>query len=32
MPIAADPTPSFGDYAHPDRLVSTQWLSAHLGT
>ena len=32
MPIAADPTPAFGDYAHPDRLVSTQWLSAHLGT
>ncbi|MFI7171001.1 sulfurtransferase [Rhodococcoides fascians] len=22
----------FADYAHPDRLVSTEWLSAHLGT
>lgn len=32
MPVAADPTPTFSDYAHPDRLVSTQWLSAHLGT
>ena len=32
MPIAADPTPTFADYAHPDRLVSTQWLSAHIGT
>ncbi|MBY6412496.1 sulfurtransferase [Rhodococcus sp. BP-252] len=32
MPVAADPTPTFGDYAHPDRLVSTQWLNAHIGT
>ncbi|WP_072807493.1 sulfurtransferase [Rhodococcoides yunnanense] len=32
MPIAADPNPTFADYAHPDRLVSTQWLSAHIGT
>ncbi len=32
MSVAADPTPTFSDYAHPDRLVSTQWLSAHLGT
>jgi thiosulfate/3-mercaptopyruvate sulfurtransferase len=32
VPIAADPTPTFADYAHPDRLVSTQWLSAHIGT
>ncbi len=32
MPIAADPNPLFGDYAHPDRLVSTEWLSAHAGS
>jgi thiosulfate/3-mercaptopyruvate sulfurtransferase len=32
VPIAADPTPTFADYEHPDRLVSTQWLSAHIGT
>ena len=32
MPIAADPTPTFAEYAHPDRLVSTQWLSANIGT
>ncbi|MGL4306918.1 MAG: sulfurtransferase [Mycobacteriaceae bacterium] len=32
MPIASEQNPSFTDYAYPDRLVSTQWLSAHLGS
>ncbi|TXG90558.1 sulfurtransferase [Rhodococcus rhodnii] len=32
MPVAPDPNPSFAEYAHPERLVSTEWLSAHLGT
>ncbi|NLU81885.1 sulfurtransferase [Rhodococcus sp. HNM0569] len=32
MPVAPDPHASFAQYAHPDRLVSTEWLSAHLGT
>jgi thiosulfate/3-mercaptopyruvate sulfurtransferase len=30
MAIEADPSPSFADYAHPDRLVSTDWLQEHL--
>lgn len=32
MPVETDPNPSFADYAHPERLVTTQWLSAHIGT
>ncbi len=24
--------PKFAEYAHPGRLVSTQWLAEHLGT
>ncbi len=32
MPVAFDPDPSFKEYAHPERLVSASWLSAHLGT
>ena len=32
MPVAFDPNPSFTEYAHPERLVSASWLSAHLGT
>lgn len=32
MAIEADPSPSFSDYAHPERLVSTEWLQEHLGT
>ncbi|MQY23362.1 sulfurtransferase [Nocardia macrotermitis] len=32
MPVASDPHPSFGSYAHPHRLVTTQWLSANIGT
>ncbi|KZF06704.1 thiosulfate sulfurtransferase, partial [Rhodococcus sp. EPR-279] len=32
MPVQTDSNATFADYAHPDRLVSTEWLSAHLGT
>lgn len=31
MTIEADPSPDFADYAHPERLVSTEWLQEHLG-
>ncbi|WP_345764596.1 sulfurtransferase [Diaminobutyricibacter sp. McL0608] len=31
MAIEADPSPSFADYAHPERLVSADWLQEHLG-
>jgi len=30
MSVAADPSPEFTGYAHPERLVSTEWLQAHL--
>ena len=30
MPLPADPNPKFADYAHPERLVSTDWLAANL--
>ncbi len=30
MAIEADPSPSFADYAHPERLVSTDWLQERL--
>lgn len=29
MPV--DPDPAFASYAHPHRLVSTEWLSANIG-
>lgn len=32
MSVAPDPHPAFGAFAHPERLVSTQWLSANIGT
>ncbi|MFX0580344.1 sulfurtransferase [Nocardia nepalensis] len=32
MPVAPDPHPAFGSYAHPHRLVTTEWLSANIGT
>ncbi len=32
MAVAADPSAKFAEYAHPERLVSTEWLKAHLGT
>lgn len=31
MPVAPDSHPSFGAYAHPHRLVTTEWLSANIG-
>jgi len=31
MSIELDSAPKFADYAHPERLVSTEWLQAHLG-
>ncbi|MFJ4658353.1 sulfurtransferase [Nocardia sp. NPDC088792] len=31
MPVAPDPRPSFGSYAYPHRLVTTEWLSANIG-
>jgi thiosulfate/3-mercaptopyruvate sulfurtransferase len=31
MPVPADPSPAFQQYAHPQRLVSTEWLAAHRG-
>jgi len=31
MAVASDPNPAFSDFAHPERLVSTEWLAAHLG-
>lgn len=30
MPAPTDPNPRFGQYAHPERLVSTDWLAEHL--
>ncbi len=32
MPIAHDSDPSLTEYAHPERLVTTAWLSENLGT
>lgn len=31
MTIGPDTDPKFADYAHPGRLVSTEWLQQHLG-
>ncbi len=31
MPAPLDPNPRFRQYAHPERLVSTEWLAEHLG-
>src|SRR6187402_1511984 len=31
MTIELDQNPAFSGYAHPERLVSTQWLAEHLG-
>jgi thiosulfate/3-mercaptopyruvate sulfurtransferase len=31
MTIEVDPSPAFADYAHPERLVSTEWLQERLG-
>jgi thiosulfate/3-mercaptopyruvate sulfurtransferase len=32
MTVATDPSDTFAAYAHPERLVSTDWLQANLGT
>lgn len=32
MPVAPDPCAAFAEFSHPDRLVSSEWLSAKLGT
>ena len=31
MTVAFDESPKFAEYAHPERLVSTEWLAEHLG-
>jgi len=31
MALPAETNPEFADYAHPDRLVSAEWLAGHLG-
>src|SRR5690349_22620079 len=31
MTIPADDDPKLAAYAHPERLVTTEWLAAHLG-
>ena len=30
MPAPTDPTPRLAEYAHPERLVTTDWLAEHL--
>jgi thiosulfate/3-mercaptopyruvate sulfurtransferase len=32
MPVERDPDPKLSAYAHPERLVTTEWLAARLGT
>ncbi len=32
MTVEIDAAPQFADFAHPERLVSGDWLEAHLGT
>lgn len=31
MTVPADPTPALQEYAHPEKLVTTQWLADNLG-
>ena len=31
MPLPPDPSPALQDYAHPERLVTGDWLSENLG-
>jgi thiosulfate/3-mercaptopyruvate sulfurtransferase len=31
MTVGVDPSAKFTEYAHPERLVSTEWLQEHLG-
>jgi len=30
VPLAPEQNPDFADYAHPERLVSTDWIAEHL--
>ena len=30
MPVENDPSPELAEYAHPEKLVTTEWLAAHL--
>lgn len=30
MSVPTDPNPKFAEYAHPETIVSTDWLAAHL--
>ncbi len=30
MPLAPEQNPDYADYAHPERLVSTDWVAEHL--
>jgi thiosulfate/3-mercaptopyruvate sulfurtransferase len=32
MTVEVDTTAKFAEYAHPERLVSTEWVAAHLDT
>jgi len=32
VPLPTDPFSATHDYAHPERLVSTEWLAEHLGS
>lgn len=32
MTVELDPAPTLAQFAHPERLVTTQWLEDHLGT
>ena len=32
MTVETDASPAFAGYAHPERLVSTEWLAEHLGS
>jgi thiosulfate/3-mercaptopyruvate sulfurtransferase len=32
VPVPSDPSPELADYAHPERLVTTQWLSENLSS
>ena len=32
MPVQNDPAPRLSAYAHPEKLVTTEWLAEHLGT
>ncbi len=31
MSVSTDSSTAFSAFAHPERLVSTEWLAAHLG-